>query len=62
MILGVVILLILEYFIFRKKEIKRFAISNPLIAAVMTAFLIVLIILFGVSEGSQFIYFQILRS
>ncbi len=56
---GVTILFIFEYFVFRKRNflglVKTY--SQPTLALV-TAMFILVISIFGVSEGSQFIYFQ----
>ena len=58
-LMGATILFFLEFFVFRKKSfaglVKNY--SAPLLALV-TAMFIMVILIFGVSEGSQFIYFQ----
>ena len=59
MIANLFVLLLIEYFIFRKLSfttlIKQ---KNISFIFILDLFLVFLIILFGVSEGDQFIYFQ----
>ncbi|MBW8051275.1 MAG: MBOAT family protein [Cytophagales bacterium] len=59
MIANLFVLLLIEYFIFRKFSfttlIKQ---KNISFIFILDLFLVFLIILFGVSEGDQFIYFQ----
>jgi D-alanyl-lipoteichoic acid acyltransferase DltB (MBOAT superfamily) len=58
MIFGVIILFLLEYFIFRNRSFELLETQKPKLLFAMNAFLIILILLFGVSNGEQFIYFQ----
>ena len=59
LLIGTFVLMLLDYGVFRKHTffgiVKK---SNLQLVSSFSAFLILLIVLFGVSEGSQFIYFQ----
>ena len=53
------ILFCIEYFVLRKKSLENIVLKNKMhVVILIHLFLWVMILLFGVSEGSQFIYFQ----
>ncbi|MBI3220361.1 MAG: MBOAT family protein [Bacteroidetes bacterium] len=58
MTFGFVILIIFEFFFFRKKGEAIFTMSSPTWSAAWLVGFTLLIVLFGVSDGDQFIYFQ----
>ena len=58
MIYGCIVLFLLEFFLLSKNDIKNYAIRSPYATAILSAFLILNIILFGNASGNQFIYFQ----
>jgi hypothetical protein len=55
MVLNIIVFLALERII---KNISQKKLSQTLKVAFIHATLVILILLFGVNEGSQFIYFQ----
>ena len=58
-IIGICILFLIEFFIFRKNSFAGLTRrKSPIWMASFTSFFMLIIILFGVSKGSQFIYFQ----
>jgi len=59
MIFGLVVLLLVEYLLLRKEGAQQYFSERPILQSCFwIAGLITLIVLFGVSEGDQFIYFQ----
>ncbi len=58
MMFPAVMLIAIEFFIFRKYEFNILLQKKPKLLFALNAVLIILIILFGVSNGEQFIYFQ----
>ena len=58
MLLPVIMIIAMEYFIFRKGGLQEQLNKRPLFVFSLNATLIILILLFGVSNGEQFIYFQ----
>jgi len=59
MVSMLTLLLLFDYFIFRKKNAETFyKSSSRLVFSGFHLLLLVIILLFGVSEGDQFIYFQ----
>jgi alginate O-acetyltransferase complex protein AlgI len=59
LIIGVVLLLIFEYFFLRKVNFNNFILRKKLsFVVIFNSILIIIMVLMGVSEGSQFIYFQ----
>lgn len=57
-VFGVIVLLLFEYFVLRKRSIEGIYRKHPKILMAFNIILVLFIILWGVSEGSQFIYFQ----
>lgn len=57
-IFGISILLVFEYFVLRKRTFDYLHKNFPKYLFVFNMALIIIIVLWGVSEGSQFIYFQ----
>ena len=58
MLLPVFILIALEFFVFRKGGMQEQLQKRPNFIFALNAVFIILILLFGVSNGEQFIYFQ----
>ncbi|NNF02472.1 MAG: MBOAT family protein [Bacteroidia bacterium] len=59
LVIGLITLLVIEYFFLRKNRIGDLIQKHGLIwGAGFCAFLLMMIVLFGVSNGNQFIYFQ----
>ena len=58
MLLPVLMLIALEFFVFRKGGLQEQLQKRPKFIFALNAALIILILLFGVSNGEQFIYFQ----
>ena len=58
MFIPLILLFLIEYFIFRNKTYNELLIERPKFLFAMNAAFIIFILLFGVSNGEQFIYFQ----
>jgi alginate O-acetyltransferase complex protein AlgI len=59
LIIGIGFLFVLEYFFLRKRNFNNFILEKKLpFIIIFNTILIIIMVLMGVSEGSQFIYFQ----
>lgn len=57
-VIGLTLLLLMDFFIFRRFTFNEFGKTNKWLLAPFLAFLILIITLFGVADGGAFIYFQ----
>ena len=58
MMLCLLVLICLEYFIYRTQTIQDLYVSNKKLTLAISLLFFLFIVLFGVSQGEQFIYFQ----
>lgn len=59
MTVAVGLLLAIEFLIFRKQRVPDYFSSRPMVQSIAwTSFFVLMLVLLGVSEGDQFIYFQ----